>query len=89
MIDITPSKINNPNGKVTDGYIKSRDKYLDSITYESIHERELNKILVNLPNICISNIKSKKILNYSESNQPNPREAEDLNDDDKNEFTAL
>ena len=86
-IDIKPSKINNPNGKVIDGYIKSRDKYLDSLTYETIYERELNKLLVNLPNICISNIKSKKISNYSD-NQPNPCKAEDLNDD-KNEIQAF
>jgi hypothetical protein len=83
-IDITPIKIN--NGKVTDGYIKSRDKYLNSLTYESIYERKLNKLLVNLPNICISNISSKKIINYSESNQQN---LIDLNDDDKSEFVEV
>jgi len=38
-IDIKPSKINNSNSKITDGYIKSRNKYLDSLTYETIYER--------------------------------------------------
>ena len=55
-----------------------------SLFDETIYERELNKLLVNLPNICISNISSKKI--YSESNQQN---LIDLNDDDKNEFSAF
>jgi hypothetical protein len=35
----------------------SLDNYLDTLTYESIYERELNKILNNLPNICLSNLK--------------------------------
>ena len=37
--------------------------YLDNLTYESIYKRELTKILINLPNICISHISSKKLLN--------------------------
>ena len=47
----------NPNG------IENLNNYLDSLSYETIYERELNKILNNLPNICLSNISSKKILN--------------------------
>ena len=74
------------NPTLTNKYNESKNKYLDSLTYESIYERKLNKLLVNLPNICISNISSKKILTYSENNQPN---LIDLNDNRQNEFEEV
>ena len=37
------------------------DNYLDSLNYESIYERELDIIIKNLPNLCLSNIYNKKI----------------------------
>jgi len=43
--------------------ITNLNNYLDSLSYESIYERELDKILNNLPCICLSHILSKKILN--------------------------
>ena len=48
------------NPTLTNKYNESKNKYLDSLTYETIYERELNKLLLNLPNICIANISSKK-----------------------------
>jgi hypothetical protein len=41
--------------------IKNLNNYLDSLNYKTIYERELDKILNNLPSICISNILSNKI----------------------------
>ena len=35
---------------------KNLNNYLDSLIYKTIYERELDKILNNLPNICVSNI---------------------------------
>jgi hypothetical protein len=58
-------------------FYKSLNKYLDSLTIKSIYERELDKILITIPNICISNIQSKKLLNNI-SNEPN---LIDLNED--------
>ena len=58
----------------------SLNNYLDSLTIKSIYERELDNILINIPNICISNIQSKKLLNNI-SNEPNLIDLhEDLND---------
>ena len=42
---------------------KLLNNYLDTLNYESNYDRELHKILINLPNICISHILSKKLLN--------------------------
>ena len=42
---------------------ESLDNYLDSQSYETIYKRELDKILTNLPSICLSCISSKKLLN--------------------------
>ena len=88
-IGIVHSIIDNNDITKNDENTKNVKKYLDSLTYETIYKRELNKLLVNLPNICISNISSKKILNYSESKQQDPREAEDLNDDRQNDFIEV
>ena len=41
--------------------LKSFDNY--PVKYQSIYEKELQKILNNLPNICLLNISSKKLLN--------------------------
>ena len=49
--------------KTLEQFNESLDKYLDSLKSESIYERELDKILTNLPCICLSHISSKKILN--------------------------
>ena len=62
-IGICPSIINS-----IENSILNLNKYLDSLVYKSIYEKELDKILLNLPDICISNIKSKKKLNYSNNN---------------------
>ena len=43
-------------------------------------------ILINLPDICISNIKSKKKLNYSNNNQQN---LIDLNNNCQNKFIEV
>ena len=51
--------------------INKLNNYLDSLSYETIYERKLNKILNNLPNICLSNISSKKILNCCNDNYLN------------------
>ena len=50
---------------------KNLNNYLDSLIYKTIYERELDKILTNLPNICLSNISSKKILNCCNDNDIN------------------
>ena len=63
---------------------KSLNKYLDSLTIKSIYERELDKILINLPNICISNIQSKILLN----NISNEQNLIDLNEDLDDEYIA-
>jgi len=60
-------------------FYKSLNKYLDSLTIKSIYERELDKILITIPNICISNIQSKKLLNNI-SNESNLIDLHDLND---------
>jgi hypothetical protein len=44
----------------------SLNNYLDSLTIKSINERELDKILITLPNICISHISSKLLNNISD-----------------------
>ena len=44
----------------------SLNNYLDSLTIKSIYERELDKILITLPNICISHISSKLLNNISD-----------------------
>jgi len=62
-----------------DNSIKKLNNYLDLLDYESIYEKELDKILINLPNICISNIQSKKLLNNI-SNEPNLIDLHDLHD---------
>ena len=49
------------SSKTNNNYEKSVNNYLDSLNYETIYERELDKILTNLPSICISNILSNKI----------------------------
>ena len=46
-------------------FYTSITKYLDSLSYQSIYERELDEILCNLPYICLSHISSKKLLNYN------------------------
>ena len=70
----------NDAGNRTNKYIKLKEIYLDSLEYESIYDRELDKILITLPNICISNIQSKKLLNNI-SNEPYLIDLnEDLND---------
>jgi len=48
--------------------IKNLNNYLDSLNYKTIYERELDKILNNLPNICLSHISSKKLLNNNNIN---------------------
>jgi hypothetical protein len=60
------------------------NKYLNTLKYESIYEKELDKILINLPDICISNIKSKKII--PNNNQQN---LIDLNDECQHEFVKI
>ena len=65
-------------------FYESLNKYLDSLTIKSIYERELDKILKNLPNICISNIQSKKILN----NISNEKNLIDLNEDLDDKYIA-
>ena len=50
-------------------FYKSLNNYLDTLSYKSIYDRELTKILINLPKIYISNI-SRKLLNNI-SNRPN------------------
>ena len=66
-------------------FIKELNKYLDLLEYESIYERELGKILKNLPNICISHISSKKLLN-NVSNKPN---LIDFNEDLDDKYIAV
>ena len=46
-------------------FYTSLTNYLDSLSYETIYTRELDEILRNLPYICLSNISSKKLLNYN------------------------
>ena len=64
---------------------KKLNNYLDNLTYESIYDRELTKILINLPNICISNISSKKLLN----NISNDKNLIDLNEDLDDKYIAV
>ena len=52
-------------------FYTSLTKYLDSLSYESIYERELDEILCNLPYLCLSNISSKKLLNCCNDNNIN------------------
>ena len=50
---------------------KNLNNYLDSLIYKTIYERELDKILNNLHDICLSNISSKKLLNCCNDNDIN------------------
>ena len=54
-----------PQYKYISKFYTSITKYLDSLSYQSIYERELDEILCNLPYICLSHISSKKLLNYN------------------------
>ena len=62
-MNIICTLIPNSISRTLEQFNESVDKYLDSLKSESIYERELDKILTNLPCICLSNISSKKILN--------------------------
>jgi hypothetical protein len=75
----------NDAGNRTNKYIKLKEIYLDSLEYESIYDRELTKILINLPNICISNISSKKLLN----NISNETNLINLNEDLDDKYIAV
>jgi hypothetical protein len=55
----------NTNSLTEDEFEESVEEYLDSLEYESIYDRELEKIIMDLPNICFTNISSKKILNQN------------------------
>ena len=63
----------------------SLNNYLDSLEYQSIYERELDKILITIPNICISNIQSKNLLN----NISNEQNLIDLNEDLDDTYIAV
>ena len=72
------SRLNSMATAIVDFY-ESLNNYLDSLTIKSIYERELDKILITLPNICISHILSKLLNNISD--KPNLIDFnEDLND---------
>ena len=64
--------------------ILNLNKYLNTLKYKSIYERELDNILLNLPDICISNIKSKKIISNN-----NHQNLIDLNDNYQNVFVEI
>ena len=63
----------------------SLNNYLDSLTIKSIYERELDNILINTPNICISNIQSKNLLN----NISNKANLIDLHEDLTDKYIAV
>jgi len=65
-------------------FYKSLNNYLDSLTIKSINERELYKILITLPNICISHISSKLLNNISD--KPN---LIDLNENLDDKYIAV
>ena len=70
-INLEPLKCGSDDShKITNKYVNSKNIYLDTLKYKSIYEKELDKILDNLPNICISNIYNR-YLNYSENNKQN------------------
>ena len=61
-------------------FYESLNNYLDSLDYVSNNFRELQKIVITLPDICISNIQSKKLLNNISNEQNLINLNEDLND---------
>ena len=65
-------------------FYESLNNYLDSLTIKSIYERELDKILITLPNICISHISSKLLNNISD--KPN---LIDLNENLDDKYIAV
>ena len=63
-IDVTKIEYTyNIDLRITDNYVYSKRRYLNTLTYKTVYERELDKILTNLPNICVSNIQSKSLNN--------------------------
>ena len=55
--------VSTTSSEIREDFNKLLNNYLDTLNYESNYDRELHKILINLPNICISHISSKKLLN--------------------------
>ena len=68
------------NSSCETNFIKELNKYLDSLDYVSNNFRELQKIVITLPDICISNIQSKKLLNNISNEQNLINLNEDLDD---------
>ena len=55
--------VSTTSSEIREDFNKLLNNYLDTLNYESNYDRELHKILINLPNICISHISSNKLLN--------------------------
>ena len=62
----------------------SLNNYLDSLEYKSTYDKELDKILITLPSICISHVSSKLLNNISD--KPN---LIDFNEDLDDKYIAV